>query len=190
MNNIQISNLSLKDWKVYKKKYLSKKSDFDFETRFEMMKLIKKIAEKYNIKLFLTDGCLLGAYREQNFIPWDNDVEFCSFNEEISVHFDSIVSDLLNENFIVRTIKDEPDAKINSYYKGEKVGILSLYKNDKIRYRHLYKWPACFFENSETINFKNEMFLCPKIEDYLNYQYGLDWRTPKKSNYLSKELFL
>lgn len=190
MNNIQISNLPLKEWQIYKKMYFSNKKNFDFNSRFEMMKSIKNISEKYNFKLFLTDGCLLGAYREKNFISWDNDVEFCAFDEEINTHFDNIVNDLLKENFIVRTIKEYPNAKINSYFKGEKVGILSLYKKSDIRYRHLYKWPASFFDNSETINFKNEVFSCPKIEDYLEYQYGLDWKIPKKNNYLSKDVFL
>ena len=44
---------------------------------------VTNILESLEIEYFLTDGTLLGAVREGDFIPWDWDVEITVLSESI-----------------------------------------------------------------------------------------------------------
>lgn len=193
MNNKKINNLSHKDWILYKKKNISKLlnsyPNYDFETRLEVMKKIKDIAEEEGVSLYLANGALLGAVREKDFIPWDNDVDMDVLAEELEPKFKIIKNKLINLGYIVRGIKLYPQMKINIYHEGEKVGISALYLKDQIRYRGPYKWPKEFYEEAEAINFKGVTFKTPKINQYLIHQYGKNWEIPLKENYFNKDLF-
>ena len=41
----------------------------------ELMSVFKKVCQKHNLKFFMGFGTLLGAFRHQGFIPWDDDVD-------------------------------------------------------------------------------------------------------------------
>ncbi len=42
---------------------------------FEVLKKLKELCEKLNLRYYLFYGTLLGAVRHQGFIPWDDDVD-------------------------------------------------------------------------------------------------------------------
>lgn len=44
-----------------------------------------KACEKMNVKMFISHGTLLGAYRHQGFIPWDDDIDTTIFEEYVDV---------------------------------------------------------------------------------------------------------
>ncbi len=41
----------------------------------DMYRDLHKVSEKYNIKIFMAGGSLLGAVRHKGFIPWDDDLD-------------------------------------------------------------------------------------------------------------------
>jgi phosphorylcholine metabolism protein LicD len=193
MNNREVSELSYKEWVLYKKKntslLLNSYPNYNFEIRFEIMKNVKNVVEEEGVTLYLSNGTLLGAVRQKDFIPWDKDVDMDVLAEELELKYKTIKSKLIQLGYIVRGVEDYPRMKINVYHGGEKVGILALYLKDQIRYRGPYKWPKNFYEDAEKIDFKGITFKAPKIDQYLIHQYGKNWKTPLKENYFSKDLF-
>jgi len=196
LTNKQICDLSHEEWVVFKsknrKKLLNVYPHFNFSARLDVMIKIKEILEKEKINLFLSNGTLLGAYREKDFIPWDNDVDMDVLAEEFEIKYDRVKEELISAGYIVRGIKRYPDTKINVYHMGEKVGILSLYldKVQDIRYRGPYVWPNKMYTESEKIMFKGAEFNAPKLLDYMLHQYGEDWKIPNSTkNYLANSVF-
>ena len=191
----QINNLSHSEWVKFKKKnqhkLYNKYPNYNFEARYGIMLEIKKIIESEGIDLLLTNGTLLGAVREKDFIEWDKDVDMDILARDFVPNFESIKRKIMlsNPDYIVRGISHHPWMKINTLYKGEKVGVLAIYKNEKFYYRGPYQWTHGIYDTLEEINFKGETFKTPKIQDYLVHQYGENWKEPLKENYFSKELF-
>jgi len=46
------------------------------ESRIKDIKDILAVFAKFNVKVYLSYGVLLGAVRDKDFIPWDDDVDF------------------------------------------------------------------------------------------------------------------
>ena len=54
----------------------------------EDLKEVKKALDKHNVEFWLDCGVLLGAIREQKFIPWDTDIDLGAWEKDI----DKIIS--------------------------------------------------------------------------------------------------
>ena len=57
---------------------------------------IDRICKKYDIPYFISEGTLLGAVREGNFIPWDDDIDVVMLRDSFS-QFSKVVEDELPE---------------------------------------------------------------------------------------------
>ncbi len=100
---------------------------------------ISKILEKYKVKYWLTDGTLLGLYRENNFISYDKDtdigVDFETFNIECFLE--------LKNNFKIQHIfgyvEDCFEIALNK--DGVKTDLFFFYKNnDKYYHSAFSEW--------------------------------------------------
>lgn len=48
----------------------------------DLAKKLLEVCKKHNLKIWATDGTLLGAVRHKGFIPWDDDMDFCMMRDD------------------------------------------------------------------------------------------------------------
>ena len=162
----------------------------DLEQRHLNLIDTKKILDKLGIRFWLYEGALLGIYRDGDFIPWDWDLDFLVFTEEILISgiLQKIKKSFKLEGFKVSIKKHKgednyPRLKIGIIRNGDKLSIngYNLDKKNNVRTRIPYRFPCKLFEGGGHIEFKGIKYPCPSpIEDYLELSYG-DWKTPIKS---------
>ena len=182
----KISNLSEKKWRLIKSKYF-RSTNFDREARKFNLFEVKNILDKHRVFFWITDGTLLGAYRDKDFIKWDNEVDIDVFDEDMVVNFDKLVEVFINRDFIVRKVKRRRGSKINLFKNNSKVSIRALYldtkyKKNKFRLSPLYCYPKKFFRKFEKIKLGGTEYNVPSpIKKYLMYVFGPSWNIPIKS---------
>jgi len=79
MKNKEISMLSEREWQLWYKNNqdkIWKRDNFDFNQRVESLKDVSKVIDETGLKAYFANGVLLGAYRNNDFIPWDDDSDF------------------------------------------------------------------------------------------------------------------
>ena len=163
---------------------------------FEIINILKS----KNIFFFLQGGVLLGAVRNNDFIPWDWDVEISLFSDEFFKKRELIKNALLENGFkIFKENYEREKIKIDVYkYQdyattGYTLFGWTLNKEKNKILRGEINIPSKFMDNMEKITFFDEEFYCPgPVKDYLTYQYG-NWRkeirSDIKSEYLSNKFY-
>lgn len=156
----------------------------------EGLVLIKNILDKIEVKYYLSSGTLLGAVRDNDFIPWDWDVQMYLIKENAYPKRYQISESLINGSFEIYKFNDSEDSlKWDLRRKGIKFELTAWYLEGKWRYRKNkdMRVPSYLFEGKYKINFKGIDYktLNPP-EDYLQFCYD-DWRTPKRTS--NKEIY-
>jgi|10_taG_2_1085330.scaffolds.fasta_scaffold00547_11 phosphorylcholine metabolism protein LicD len=199
MKNKEISMLSEREWQLWYKNNqdkIWKRDNFDFNQRVESLKDVSKVIDETGLKAYFANGVLLGAYRNNDFIPWDDDIDFDCLAPDFLDVCSAAQEEFINLGYIARLNTQQNKAKLNIYKNLEKISFAALYDlSDEYYFRYRYKWPKVFYQKPENINFKGLDFMCPSpIEEYLVHCYGSDWMIPKKSDNkettFSRELFL
>lgn len=151
---------------------------------------VTNILESLEIEYFLTDGTLLGAVREGDFIPWDWDVEITVLSESIYPKTAELIEKAKNNGFYVSSIDQSfSNFKLNLNKLDNKYSLNGLCLNGNFRTRQAYSYPKEFFLQNSEIEFRGKKYpTVTNINEYLIYQYG-DWKTPSKSP-LDKKTYL
>lgn len=63
-----------------KKRYWNNRLKKAHNDLYYMLPIVQCILSKYNITYLAIDGTLLAAVRHSDFIPWDDDMDFCILN--------------------------------------------------------------------------------------------------------------
>lgn len=66
--------------------------------QLKMLNVITTICDKYNIKYFAVCGTLIGAIRENGFIPWDDDIDI-GMTRENAIKFMQVAKDEVPEDY-------------------------------------------------------------------------------------------
>lgn len=172
---------------------------------------IKKVFDHFNVPLFLTFGALLGAYRDKDFIKYDDDIDLCVTAEIDYKTRKAIGWKLYDLGFTPQPISfrvfDRMEPSEIGYNGDDKTGIIVCQKRirttifffmeepcekherdmvciPKLGSDRLISTPAVFFKNATKIKFKGHEFDAPgPIKDYLAFTYGEDWKKPIKGKH-------
>ena len=152
---------------------------------------VTSIMEEYSISVFISDGTCLGAYREQDFIEWDYDVDILARAEELIPYMDILKERFEKEGYNVRSLyySESIHHGFVLRFKGVVLDIHGMYlisgkrwrlKRRITRNRTTYAYPVEWFENPDQIEFLGRKIFIPTPEDkYLEALYGNGYMIPK-----------
>lgn len=149
--------------------------------------------DSLEIPFFLLQGTALGAYRDKQFVPHEKDIDIGILQENLLPHVGTII-----KNFVDLGCEVESWAKPFDFcrtlvirYNDTKIDIVGMLKWGEKRYTACPVHPsikqpyaivhdAQLIENYQQVEMFDKLFNVPSpIEDYLQLEYGPDWRTPK-----------
>ena len=75
---------------------------------FDLLQVIDRICRENNVCYFLDGGTELGAVREKDFIPWDDDMDICVRSEDYKVFKDIMIKNLPEHIHLIEPIEFSP----------------------------------------------------------------------------------
>lgn len=143
-------------------------------------------------KCYLSFGTLLGIVRENQLLPWDDDIDLSIFPKDVDSILDKLISniDKLSTDFNFKIYKRQysegeiANISVYCFYEDEDLFHISLACLNEVE-EGMYSQevnitPKEFFEGYDELVFNGHTFKAPNNHlGYLEYTYG-DWKTPKK----------
>lgn len=134
---------------------------------------------KYEIKVFLAYGTMLGAAREHDFIEHDEDIDL-GMSEEYKTKLFSALFKLRNIGFEV--CRYDRRGVISFMKEGEYIDIYIFRKGSEgVVECGQEIMPECFLNDLAPFEFLGKEYLAPReYVRYLEFWYGNNWMTPIK----------
>lgn len=175
---------------------MAKLEFIDREISLENMILARDILRSFGLEPFLHYGTALGAVREKDFIPHDDDVDFGLYGRDKET-FLRAFPELVANGFKVWYIRDDDystssdltDTSHNfrMYKLKRKEQEIDFFLAYEVQNFFGRKWdidgrvtiPARFLDTLDTIDFLGESFSCPHdTVGFLRNMYGKTWNVP------------
>jgi hypothetical protein len=178
------SSMSVEDNEMLEK-WRDSEEPIDRNNAAKALKEAKNILDGFGVSFFLRQGTCLGAIRENDLLPWDDDVDIGSiigFHGLTEKSLDSIIDAFRDHGFLARIDRMgvSPYIPLVKYSTRIDWQCYKVVDNCIIQYPFL-KSPLSLFTELKEITFLEETFLVPNPpEEYLRLKYGEDWKTPKK----------
>lgn len=155
----------------------------------EMLKEAKEIMGRLGVVFFLRQGTCLGAIRDNDLIPWDDDLDLGSvigFNGLSETSIDRVVAAFRDHGYFAKV--DRNDHYIGAAMIKSSIRLdWSCYWviDDSIFHYPGIRFPIHLFTELKEIDFLGEKFLVPDPpEEYLRIKYGPSWMTPKRLEWM------
>lgn len=164
---------------------------------WEVLDTFVAILNKNNIQYFLEYGTLLGFYRAQDFIEWDDDIDISVHIENTDINIGKVVKQIvcsLNKlrekiTWEYTLLYDKEDKLIGIDFKFNEnellkefsvnLGLITFYK--EMAYQVMNYGPKKHYENCETMNINGKQYKLPyDTAGYLTFTYGDDWKIEKR----------
>jgi len=179
------SSMSVEDNEMLEK-WLDSEEPIDRSNAAKALKEAKNILDGFGVSFFLRQGTCLGAIRDNDLLPWDDDVDIGSiigFHGLTEKSLDSIIDAFRDHGFLARIdrMNVSPYIPLVKYSTRIDWQCYKVVDNCIIQYPFL-KSPLSLFTELKEITFLEETFLVPNPpEEYLRLKYGDDWKIPKKT---------
>lgn len=129
-----------------------------------IMETIARTAEAVGLRYFVTCGTLLGWYRDDRYIAWDNDLDVGVFYEPERY-----------DDFLLRLSMVEFETDIGTDWEAK-----HLWKHGILVDVAFLESSSGFYDVPTTIQHAGYAYNAPSpIGGYLEWKYGPDWRVPK-----------
>lgn len=175
----------------------------DYKHALKDLKAIKDLLDSLKVRFTLAYGTCLGAYRDGDFLPGDDDIDLAIIDDLPLEMRERIATDLMDLGFKAQDMFWVVEGKKLDnvpYYQGtEKTGIIVLERYVKITLFFFYddgKEMICiphgtplisslskFYKKLDEIKFKGDKYLIPSpVEEYLGWTYE-DWKDKTKRDH-------
>jgi hypothetical protein len=175
-------------------------SPMSAEIAKELLLKTKKAFDNHGLKMFLAFGTLLGAVRDNNFIPDDYDIDVYVDDEEKLLH---LIPELYEHKIkLCRHVKGGYFFTKGGYYSfmyKESVYI-DVYILQPFNFSIVGLWcfhlgvcavPKKYFRITQEIKFLGNTFYCPSPpENLLHFWYGDTWRIPQSGHDFHYDIYL
>ena len=176
-SDLNLNRFSFKDWR--KKYYLYVNKNPSNEEKIYALKVIVVFLESICKDYFISLGTCLGIYRDNELIPWDDDVDIDIIDKEYDKVIDLMIEFAVKNNFPYKRGNNIFHPKINIFINKVKVSIGKLtrgYFIKNVLYRPKTKIPLKFIYPTKTYLFKDINLRVPNSpSEYLKYIYGESW---------------
>lgn len=172
----------------------------------EIMQRLADTAASLGLCICLDFGTLLGAYRDGNFIPWDDDIDLALTEDDFPAFLHSLPALKAALPILPGTVANVSVYSTNSGAAAVTITFLNAPSHDVIipfeigflrrvfedgkavtkGYGTEFIAPEIHFRSYDRFFFLGRNFNVPhKAESYLRFIYG-DWETPKKNTTLAE----
>jgi len=159
------------------------RSDIDLNDQNHGLVKLCEVLRSINVPYYLSNGALLGAIREKDFIRWDWDVQINLKTEDVYSRKDELRAAFENAGF--KIIRMDHTYKNLKYLLGNYNTLYELtawHLKGNMRYRRDWKLPSKFFDSPQFVKLRGHNYpVMSPPEEYLSYVYG-DWKTPKRTD--------
>ncbi len=136
------------------------RSEVELKPREAGLTQLADVLESLQVPYFLADGTLLGAVRDADFLPWDDDVGLCMRAEDFRTYKQALVDALEANGFEVHE-GPKRNPKLNIYKFSEKYELTSWRLKRKMRVRWGLQMPSHFLESPAAVQLRGRTYPCP-----------------------------
>lgn len=142
------------------------------EVQVNILKNLQRVCEEYNLRYFAIYGTLLGIIRNEDYIPWDDDIDIAmpraDYNRLLELDKKEHV---FGDDLFLQNMHNDPECFFGGYSKLRKNGTLGITKANSGRKCHNGIWIDIFPLDNRPHDFHKLCRLHKKIRFYQRMIY-------------------